>query len=299
MNTKEHLWSRIKALQLYETANIFVMVFNADDRDSFDKLEQISRDFKDNNKTNAYVILCSIITNDIIFKRTTKDIKKQEAQDFIERNGIPSYIEVRMDSKKNFNLLDKHLRYIMLPYVDNSKHASNNGLFIYTKLFEVICLKYERRGHYLGVEEDDDEGHRNSLGPKPHTNTSKVRDLSGKTRNKVKPNHDVSPNRFTKSPITRPHAQQVTTGNVAKHRPGEKTKGQRSSDFFSDVFDSTMRSSNENLIPMQKQTYDNPLESITEAPHIGNSAKFAKAVKDHHTPLKFANQNKKRAEPEP
>lgn len=49
MNTKEHLWSRLKALQLYENANIFIMVYNADDRDSFLKLDSICKDFKENN----------------------------------------------------------------------------------------------------------------------------------------------------------------------------------------------------------------------------------------------------------
>lgn len=35
LNPKEHLWSRLKALQLYENANVFIMLYNADDRESF------------------------------------------------------------------------------------------------------------------------------------------------------------------------------------------------------------------------------------------------------------------------
>lgn len=41
MNPKAHLWSRLKALELYEKANIFVMVYNADDRDSFEQIQLI------------------------------------------------------------------------------------------------------------------------------------------------------------------------------------------------------------------------------------------------------------------
>ena len=49
-----------------------------------------------------------------------KVIKKAEAKEFIEGRGIPSYCEVRLDNGKHFDILDKHLRYIMNPYVDNS-----------------------------------------------------------------------------------------------------------------------------------------------------------------------------------
>ena len=41
MNPKAHLWSRLKALELYEKANIFLMVYNADDRDSFEQIQLI------------------------------------------------------------------------------------------------------------------------------------------------------------------------------------------------------------------------------------------------------------------
>jgi len=38
MNPKEHLWSRLKSLELFETANILLMIYNADDRDSYEKI---------------------------------------------------------------------------------------------------------------------------------------------------------------------------------------------------------------------------------------------------------------------
>lgn len=41
INPKEHLWSRLKSLELFEIANVFIMVYNADDRDSFEKVQLI------------------------------------------------------------------------------------------------------------------------------------------------------------------------------------------------------------------------------------------------------------------
>jgi hypothetical protein len=63
-------------------------------------------------------MLVSVITPDIIGKRNSKEIKKAEAQAFIEQKKIPSYIEIRLDNKKNVSLLDRHLRYIINPYVE-------------------------------------------------------------------------------------------------------------------------------------------------------------------------------------
>lgn len=79
MNSKEHIWSRLKALQLYEQANIFLLVYNADSRESFEALKSIYADFKESNSLDCYVVLCSIISHDIILRRTQKVIKKTEA----------------------------------------------------------------------------------------------------------------------------------------------------------------------------------------------------------------------------
>lgn len=79
MNPKEHLWSRLKALELFETANILLMVYNADDRDSFEKIQLIHNDFKESNKVGAYQVLVSIITNDVKNKKVPKQVKKAEA----------------------------------------------------------------------------------------------------------------------------------------------------------------------------------------------------------------------------
>ena len=51
---KEHLHSRLKALSLYEGAHVFIMVYNADDRESFSRLVAIHNDFLDQNQLDAY-----------------------------------------------------------------------------------------------------------------------------------------------------------------------------------------------------------------------------------------------------
>jgi len=48
----------------------------------------------------------SIITNSILSKKTKKLIKKDEVKHFINVKGIPSYIEVNLDSGKNISMLD-------------------------------------------------------------------------------------------------------------------------------------------------------------------------------------------------
>lgn len=60
-----------------------------------------------------------MITPDIIYKRTYKDVKKAEAEEFMKSRGIPSYVEVRLDSKKNISILDRHIRFIINPYLDS------------------------------------------------------------------------------------------------------------------------------------------------------------------------------------
>jgi hypothetical protein len=115
MNPKEHLWSRIKALQLYETANIFIMVYNADDRDSFEKLLSIHSDFKESNAVGAYQVLVSVITKDLANKNTKRVMKHDDTQEFMEDRGIPSFVEVRLDTKANMDILDYHLRFLMNP----------------------------------------------------------------------------------------------------------------------------------------------------------------------------------------
>ncbi len=99
MNPKEHLWSRLKALELFETANIFLMLYNADDRDSFEKIQLIHNDFKDCNKVGAYQVLISVITQEIKLKRVPKQIKKGEVSEYIDSKGIPSYVEIRLENQ--------------------------------------------------------------------------------------------------------------------------------------------------------------------------------------------------------
>lgn len=60
-------------------------------------------------------MLISVITKDITMKRTKKVITNTDIMRFMELRGIPSFIEVRLDNKKNFNILDQHLRFIMNP----------------------------------------------------------------------------------------------------------------------------------------------------------------------------------------
>jgi hypothetical protein len=75
MNPKEHLWSRLKALQLYEQANILIMLYNADDKDSFEKLLSIHNDFMEYNQVGAYQVLVALINKDVANKNAKRVLK--------------------------------------------------------------------------------------------------------------------------------------------------------------------------------------------------------------------------------
>jgi len=82
------------------------MVFNLDDKESFEKLTSIHHDFKDSNALGAYQVLAGIQTKDLQSKLTKRMIDPSEVKSFMALKGIPSYIEVSLDTKKNFDVLD-------------------------------------------------------------------------------------------------------------------------------------------------------------------------------------------------
>ena len=45
LNAKENLWLRLKSLSLFENVHILLLVYNADDTDSFSSIESIYHDF--------------------------------------------------------------------------------------------------------------------------------------------------------------------------------------------------------------------------------------------------------------
>ena len=91
---------------MYETANIFLMVYNADDRDSFDKLNSILLDFKDSNAVGAYKVLVSVMNYGKDRVQRPREVSVSDVTLLMEQHGIPSYIEVRLDNKKNISILD-------------------------------------------------------------------------------------------------------------------------------------------------------------------------------------------------
>ena len=56
-----------------------MMVYNADERDTFERLTSIHAEFADTNQVGAYQVLVSVISPDIIARRAYKEVKKAEA----------------------------------------------------------------------------------------------------------------------------------------------------------------------------------------------------------------------------
>lgn len=89
-------------------------------------------------------MLVSVITPELRAKRSSKLIKKQEAQDFIEYFNIPSYIEVCLENRQNVDILDRHLRIIMNPPTNMYDHPEEED-YLYRPLFEIISLKTTKK----------------------------------------------------------------------------------------------------------------------------------------------------------
>lgn len=61
-------------------------------------------------------------------------MKHDDIQTFMEERGIPSFIEVRLDNKKNMDILDYHLKFLMNPSY-NSYRQNKETAFLYRPLF--------------------------------------------------------------------------------------------------------------------------------------------------------------------
>ena len=103
ISLRDYLWAKVRSLSILEYTNILFMVYNADDRDSFQNLFAIQREFQRINQVGAYQCLVSVIPVEIIQRQVPKIIKKAEAKAYIDHVKIPSYIEVRLDNGKHFD----------------------------------------------------------------------------------------------------------------------------------------------------------------------------------------------------
>ena len=78
--------------------------------------------------------MASVITKDIATKHSKRIMKHDDIQMFMEERDIPSFIEVRLDTKKNMEMLDYHLRFLMNPSY-NSYRQNKETEFLYRPLF--------------------------------------------------------------------------------------------------------------------------------------------------------------------
>ena len=59
---KEDIWSKLKVIEIFEVTNILLMVYECEDWTSFDSLDQIYKEFKENNTVGAYKMLISVVS---------------------------------------------------------------------------------------------------------------------------------------------------------------------------------------------------------------------------------------------
>lgn len=141
---KEDIWSKLKAIEIFEVTNILMMVYNCEDRSSFEKLDQVYREFKESNTVGAYKILIAVISPEVLQRKAVKAVKKADATRFLEKNNFSSYVEVQLEPRVNIDILDLHVRYVMSPDLCNKKLSdiSMDELYMIVSrpLFETISL---------------------------------------------------------------------------------------------------------------------------------------------------------------
>lgn len=63
---KEDIWSKLKAIEIFEVTNILLVVYNCEDRSMFERLDQVYKEFKESNTVGAYKILIAVISPEVL-----------------------------------------------------------------------------------------------------------------------------------------------------------------------------------------------------------------------------------------
>ena len=108
----EQIWQKLKAIEVYETTNVLMLLYKASDKKSFLSLTEAFKEFKDNNTVGAYTILVAVVD-----PQEKKLVKSQEAREAMLTSlvGASSYVEVELQAKTNIKTLDLHLSYVIDP----------------------------------------------------------------------------------------------------------------------------------------------------------------------------------------
>jgi hypothetical protein len=144
----QHLWSRVKALNLYEKANSMILLYNCDDMQSFRTIIPVIQDFCNYNENGAYLMLVGVVSKNLWDKKTVRAVKKSTIAKFMDEMGIPSYAEVYIDGAKpvNMDVVNRHLRLIMASYIDHVRNGNERGshTYLFKPIFEPLKLKVKK-----------------------------------------------------------------------------------------------------------------------------------------------------------
>jgi hypothetical protein len=62
---KEDIWSKLKVIEIFEVTNVLMMVYDCEDRNSFESLDLLYKEFKENNTVGAYKMLISVVSPNV------------------------------------------------------------------------------------------------------------------------------------------------------------------------------------------------------------------------------------------
>jgi len=103
-----------------------ILLYNCDDKASFETLKPVIQDFCNYNENSAYLMLIGIISKNLWEKKTLRSVKKSSVAKFMDEMGIPSYAEVFVEGAKpvNMDIVNRHVRLVLASFLDHLRQGS-------------------------------------------------------------------------------------------------------------------------------------------------------------------------------
>ena len=143
---------------MYEQANILILTYDCDSKKSLEELGGILSDFHEYNKQGSFILLVGFVSKALYLRKKTRKILKPEIKHFMAEEGIASYAEVRLDTKKNLDLVNKHLEHIYHAYLEQLFPRPGNQIILFKPLFETIILPAKKSAPVFANNKREEAG---------------------------------------------------------------------------------------------------------------------------------------------
>ena len=118
-NSYDSVWDKLRDIEIFESTNVLLMIYDSSDVASFQRLGFIHDIFKDSNsEIGAYEILVSNVSQDVKERKVIKHVKKPMVKRLMQEKVIPSYVELTICNSQeqiNLDILTKHICAVINP----------------------------------------------------------------------------------------------------------------------------------------------------------------------------------------